>query len=87
MTSTLVKERYVIDPNDVMGGKKGDEKAPVTNDDVATFSALTESGTLVTFETGRLVGSMQMMEIAGDQGIVLRNNSLIPMGKLGLFDR
>ena len=87
MTSTLVKERYVIDENDVMGGKKGDEKAPVTNDDVATFSAVTESGTLVTFETGRLVGSMQMFEIAGDQGIVLRNNTLIPMGKIGLFDR
>lgn len=87
MTSTLVKERYVIDPQDVMGGKAGDEKAPVTNDDVATFSAVTENGVLCTFETGRLVGSMQMFEIAGDQGIVLRNNTLIPNGKIALFDR
>ena len=87
MTSTLVKERYVIDPNDVMGGKAGDEKAPVTNDDVATFSAVTESGTLVTFETGRLVGSMQMFEVAGDMGIVLRNNTLLPPVKIAFFDR
>ena len=87
MTSTLVKERYVIDPKDVMGGKLGDEKAPVTNDDVATFSAVSESGTLVTFETGRLVGSMQMFEIAGDMGIVLRNNTLLPPGKIAFFDR
>ncbi|MCF0135154.1 MAG: Gfo/Idh/MocA family oxidoreductase [Lachnospiraceae bacterium] len=87
MTSTLVKERYVINEKDVMGDKKGDEKAPVTNDDIATFSALSESGCLCTFETGRLVGSMSMFEIAGDQGIVLRNNTLYPAGKMGLFDR
>ncbi len=86
MTTTLVKDRYVIDPNDVMGGKAGDEKAPVTNDDVATFSAVTESGTLVTFQTGRLVGGMSLFEIAGDQGIVTRCGAY-GKGKLGLFDR
>jgi predicted dehydrogenase len=86
MTSTLVKERYVIDGTDVMGGKKGDEKAPVTNDDVSVFSAVSESGALVTFQTGRLVNCLSMFEIAGTNGVVTRS-SAYPKGKLGFYDR
>ena len=83
ITTTLVKERYPIDPTDVMGGKSGAPKEPVTNDDVAVFAALSESGVLCSFQTGRLVGGMTLFEIAGDQGIVTRCGAY-PMGKIGL---
>lgn len=86
LTTTVVTERYPVDPTSVMGEKLGEQKRPVTNDDLAVFSAVTESGAMCTFQTGRLVNGINLFEIVGEQGVVCRC-SAYPDGKLGLADR
>jgi predicted dehydrogenase len=86
MVSTEIKERYLIDPKDPMGGKAGDEKGNVTNDDVAAFTAISESGTLFSFNTGRLVSGVSLFEIAGENGVLLRC-STYPNTQIGCYIR
>lgn len=82
-TTTSVRERYIIDPNSVMGEKAGEEKAPVTNDDTAVFTAITDKGVLFTFMTSRINHAGADFEIVGEKGAV-SNSSKWPKGTIGM---
>ena len=83
MTSTSIPERYVIDEKDAMGGKKGEEKGPVTNDDTAAFSAITDKGVLFSFVTSRINLAGADFEIIGENGAV-SNSTKWPQGTIGM---
>jgi predicted dehydrogenase len=81
--TTSIPERYVIDGGDVMGGKKGDEKAPVTNDDTASFTAVTDKGVLFSFVTSRINLAGADFEIVGENGAI-SNSTKWPQGTIGM---
>lgn len=83
-TSTQITERYEIDPTDVMGGRLGDKKVPVTNDDTAVFTAITESGALFSFMTSRINLSGADFEIIGENGAI-SNSSKYPKNTIGMM--
>ena len=84
MTTTLIKERYKINMNDPYMGKLDGTKAPVTNDDVAAFSAVSESGALCNYVTGRLKLKNQVIEIIGTGGAISLDTAY-PAGTLGVY--
>ncbi|MGI6578476.1 MAG: Gfo/Idh/MocA family protein [Eubacteriales bacterium] len=77
-SSTLVKDRYIIDPDDPLGNPLPSmERTAVTNDDVSAFTAISESGALFNYQTGRLVPGGSTFEIVGSNGM-LSETSAIP---------
>ena len=83
VTTTSIPERYVIDGESVMGEKKGDEKGPVTNDDTAAFTAVTDKGVLFTFLTSRINHGGADFEIIGEYGAI-SNSTKWPRGTIGM---
>lgn len=83
MTTTVIKERYQIDPSSVMGEKADGEKGAVTNDDAASFSALTDKGVLFTFMTSRVNMAGADFEIIGEYGAV-SNSTKWPKNTIGM---
>lgn len=69
-TTTNIRERYVIDPSSVKGDKLGDQKAPVTNDDTAQISAITESGMMFSLMTSRMNYLGNHYEVVGENGCI-----------------
>ena len=63
MLNTFMTERTMIDG--------GDKKGMVTNDDSAVFHAKTEGGTLLSFVSSRIGVPTQMLEIAGEGGMLI----------------
>ncbi|MDL2232272.1 Gfo/Idh/MocA family oxidoreductase [Ruminococcaceae bacterium OttesenSCG-928-L11] len=83
-TATHIQERYLIDPASVSGDKAGAEKAPVTNDDTASFSAISESGAMFVYNTSRVNFAGADFEIVGENGAIC-NSSKYPPGTLGMM--
>lgn len=84
LTTTVVKERYPIDPESVMGEKGSDVKEPVTNDDAAAFISLTDRGVLCSFMTGRINLAGAEYEISGTNGAI-SNSTKWPKGTIGMM--
>ena len=83
-TVTSIPERYVIDPTSAAGEKESDRKAPVTNDDTATFCAITDKGVMFSFMTSRINFSGAEFEIVGENGSI-SNSDKWPAGTIGMM--
>ncbi|GGO65922.1 dehydrogenase [Microbacterium nanhaiense] len=85
---TIVKERPVETERVGIAGKGGDEKAPVTVDDVAIFTGRLENGALAAFEATRFATGRKnelSVEISGDKGAIAFN--LESLNELQVYDR
>lgn len=83
MTSTSIKQRYLIDGESVVGEKLGDQKGDVTNDDTASFTAITDKGVLFAFMTSRINYAGADFEIVGEYGAI-SNSTKWPRGTIGM---
>ena len=84
---TIVKERPVETERVGIAGKGGDEKAPVTVDDVAIFTGRLENGALAAFEATRFATGRKnelSVEISGDKGAIAFN--LESLNELHVYD-
>jgi predicted dehydrogenase len=88
VVDTIVKERPVETERVGIAGKGGDEKAPVTVDDVAIFTGRLENGALAAFEATRFATGRKnelSVEISGDKGAIAFN--LESLNELHVYDR
>ena len=85
---TIVTERPIETERVGIAGKGGDEKGPVTVDDLAIFTGRLSGGALASFEATRFATGRKnelSVEISGDKGAIAFN--LENLNELHVYDR